>query len=643
MATYDESNKRHDGTEHTGADGALAGAAGDERRLGWLRESTGSGSGSGTGAASGEANGDGGHWDGASRGGDDGESGGLGGLDGGWAGDDDDVAVGGGEDDLGNGDLGGDGGDGEGGLGGGASWLAWDGDGGLDDDGGHWDGVGLLGGGLNSLGWAVGDDTGVGWDVWRADTLEELAGGVDLLLGSTEGGQALKELLGEVGLGAEAGNVGVGLALNWEPGLDALGEDWWAGKAGVAAWGGVVGGLGRSDGGVGWLWAGLGGRWDVSWLGTLSSSWLSGGLGLSWNLAGLLWARRLGAGALGAEGLGGGEDDSRGGQGGLDRGEARGDVGEGNWARGDGDIGDDGGQGDLGLGGSWGLLLVGGHGAGSGLWNRWGGLRLSRGGLWDRWGGLWNRWGGLWDRWGGLWNRWGGLWLSRGGLWDRWGSLWNRWGGLWNRWGSLWNRWGGLWDRWGGLWLSRGGLDRRGSGGGRDGASSSSAGWAVEADAVDANVALGLSSLRWLGVDDGDVGGSTALGVLDGGTGLLAVRLLLAHLVAGEGVVELELAVELDGDLEVGDGELVDRLGLDLGAVLLVATYAEGPWEESVTLAAAEGRLAAPSAGEVKASVVVEGSEVQVTPVESTVLVRLALVDGGLAGAREDRSVVPSL
>lgn len=78
-------------------------------------------------------------------------------------------------------------------------------------------------------------------------------------------------------------------------------------------------------------------------------------------------------------------------------------------------------------------------------------------------------------------------------------------------------------------------------------------------------------------------------------------------------------------------------------SVIIVYTYSEGPWEESITLAAAERRLAAPSAGEVKSSVVVEVSEVQVSPVPATPLLRLALVNGGLAGASEDRSVVPSL
>lgn len=74
---------------------------------------------------------------------------------------------------------------------------------------------------------------------------------------------------------------------------------------------------------------------------------------------------------------------------------------------------------------------------------------------------------------------------------------------------------------------------------------------------------------------------------------------------------------------------------------MIVETYSEGPWEESIALAASEGRLAAPSAGEVKASVVVKVSEVQVSPVPSTPLLRLTLVDGGLAGASVGRGVVP--
>ncbi|KFY42645.1 hypothetical protein V494_02314 [Pseudogymnoascus sp. VKM F-4513 (FW-928)] len=600
----DERSKGHNGTEHTGADGALGSGARNERRLGWLRQATGSGASGVASTASGEAN-----RDLTSGGSGDWARGSGGGIDGGGAGDDDDLAVGGGEDDLGNGNLGGDGGDGEAGLGGGAGWLAGHSDGGLDDDGGHGAGVGL--GGLNaSLVGAVGDDAGVGGHVWGADTLEVLGGVVDLVLGGTEGGQALKELLGEVGLGAEAANVRVGLALNWEPGLDALGKDRWARKSAVAAWGGVVGGLGRSDGGVGWLWAGLGGGWDVSWLGVALGgrwdiSWL-GTLGGRWGLASLLWAGRLGAGALGAEGLGGGQDDGGGGQGGLNGGEAGGDVGDGDWARGNGDIGNDGGQGNLsgGLGGGLnvsGLDGRGGLGRSLNLGGVGGGLDV--GGL-DRRGGL----SGSLDL-GGL-----GRSLNVGGLSRK--SSQDRW-------------WAGL----NGGWSSSGG--RLDGAGGR--------GWAVEADAVDADAAVRLSSLGWLGVDDGHVLGATTLGVLDGGTGALAVRLLLADRVVGEGVVELELAVELDGDLEVGDRELVDRAGLDLWAAALVAVGGAGPWEESITLAATEGRLAAPSTGEVKASVVIEGSEVQVSPGESTPLVRLALVDGGLAGAVENRSVVPSL
>ncbi|KFY80691.1 hypothetical protein V499_00519 [Pseudogymnoascus sp. VKM F-103] len=552
MATYDERNKCHNGTEHASADSALRGATRHERRLSWLRETTGSSSGSGTSTAGSEA------WHGASGGGEDGCGGSGGSLDGGGAGNDDDLAVGGGEDDLGNGDLGGDGGDCEGSLSGGASWLARNGDGGLDNDGGDGAGVGL--GGLNgSLVGAVGDDTGVGGDVRSADTLEELGGLVDLGVGGSEGGQALEEVLGEVGLGAEAGNVGVGLAAGWEPGLDALGKDRWAWESAVAA-GGGGGGLGRCDGGVDWLGA-LGGSWlsDIGgdWLGTLGGGWLRDGIGVGWDIAGLDWASWLGAGALGAEGLGGGEDNGRGGQGGLDGGEAGVDVGEGDWARGDGDIGDDGGEGDLGLSlsGGWGLDI-------GGSWCLGGGGGLDLGGL-DG-GGLSGWWGldigGPWCLGGG-----GGLDLSGldgGGLSGGWGlDI----GGHW---------WGGLWGLSGG-WGS--GLDSWcSSGGGLDGAGSSSGVWAVESNAVDADAAGLLSSLGWLGVDDGHVLGATALGVLHGGTGLLAARLLLADGVVGKGVVELEVAVELDGNLEVGDGELVDRAGLDLGAAGLVAVGGAG-------------------------------------------------------------------
>jgi hypothetical protein len=547
----DERNKRHNGTEHTSANSALRGATRHERRLGWLRETTCSCSGGGTSAAGGEA------WDGASGGGEDGCWGSGGSLNSCWAGDDDDVAVGGGEDDLGNGDLGGDGGDGESSLGSGASWLARNSDGSLNDDGGHWASVGL-GGGNSSLVGAVGDDTRVGRDVRSADTLEELSGLVDLGVGGTEGGQALEEVLGEVGLGAEAGEVGVGLAADWEPGLDALGEDGRAGEAGVAAGGGGGGGaLGRSDGG--WL-STLGGSWlstlGGSWLGTLGGSWLNA-LGAGWDTAGLLWASWLGAGALGAEGLGGGEDDGGGGQGGLDGGEAGSDVGEGDWARGDGDVGDDGGQGNLGLGGGWGLDISGTWGLGGGS----GGLDVSgldSGGL--NGGGL--RGGGGLDI-GGHWD--GGL--NSGGLGDG-RSL------------DIGGHWGGGLDgggrRGSGLdsWCSSGGrLDSAGS---LDSASSSSGLRAVESNAVDSDAARGLSSLSRLGVDDSHILSATALGVLDGGTGALALGLLLADRVVGEGVVELELAVELYGDLEVGDGELVDRAGLDLGAAGLVAVGGAG-------------------------------------------------------------------
>jgi hypothetical protein len=105
-------------------------------------------------------------------------------------------------------------------------WGAWDPDGGLDDDGGAllwwWENWAL------TLLWAVGDETRVGWNVWRAETLEVLAGLVNFRLGATVSLDTLEDVLGEVWLRAEAGDVRVGLALLWEPGVQAGWDELWA-------------------------------------------------------------------------------------------------------------------------------------------------------------------------------------------------------------------------------------------------------------------------------------------------------------------------------------------------------------------------------------------------------------------------------
>lgn len=78
----------------------------------------------------------------------------------------------------------------------------------------------------------------------------------------------------------------------------------------------------------------------------------------------------------------------------------------------------------------------------------------------------------------------------------------------------------------------------------------------MEVDMVNTNAAGGLSSW-WLWDHDSDVGCTTALGVLDSGSGLGAGVGRLAVGAILHGVVQLQVAVILDGDLESVDGELV--------------------------------------------------------------------------------------
>lgn len=79
---------------------------------------------------------------------------------------------------------------------------------------------------------------------------------------------------------------------------------------------------------------------------------------------------------------------------------------------------------------------------------------------------------------------------------------------------------------------------------------------AVEAHGVntDGTARLSSSGTRWLGwVNDGDVLSSTTLGVGDGASTLAAVGLLLASLSTRHAEMELKLAVELNGNLELGN------------------------------------------------------------------------------------------
>jgi hypothetical protein len=144
---------------------------------------------------------------------------------------------------------------------------------------------------------------------------------------------------------------------------------------------------------------------------------------------------------------------------------------------------------------------------------------------------------------------------------------------------------------------------------------------------VNAHIAsrLGLAT-RWLREDDGHIRSTTALVVLDDCAGRLARSCLLAHGLIRKGIMKLEVAVELDGNLKLGDGESVKCAGGHLRAAGLVlgrlgsdALSIEGSWEKLVTLAAAE-RVLAGEALEVESSVISDWSNREIAPVESTIL-----------------------
>lgn len=152
---------------------------------------------------------------------------------------------------------------------------------------------------------------------------------------------------------------------------------------------------------------------------------------------------------------------------------------------------------------------------------------------------------------------------------------------------------------------------------------------AVKVDVMEAQVALGVLVL--LGNLEGDLLGSTALGVADDGTARLARGGVLAVAAVRHGVDEVNVdLVDIDRDLELLDGEvLLGARNLWAGLLLLGnrslhALGLEGPLGEQVTLAKAIA--AAPSAAKVKVLVLVEFTGGEVDPSPAALLVVITLV-----------------
>jgi hypothetical protein len=152
---------------------------------------------------------------------------------------------------------------------------------------------------------------------------------------------------------------------------------------------------------------------------------------------------------------------------------------------------------------------------------------------------------------------------------------------------------------------------------------------------------VGLLGLRR--VDDSAGLGTAALVVLDHGTVARASVGLLAGRAVGHAVVELEVAVELGGNVELGHGEAFDRaaaLAVERGAlrgrrVADTANVVAGAGAAVDTRATAVARVTG-EAVPVEVIVVGETTVAEVAEVETTALVGRALILAVLGVEREE-------
>jgi hypothetical protein len=145
---------------------------------------------------------------------------------------------------------------------------------------------------------------------------------------------------------------------------------------------------------------------------------------------------------------------------------------------------------------------------------------------------------------------------------------------------------------------------------------------------MDVNTALIAGNIGLLREDDMNVGGTTALGVGDGGSLRRALSGMLAGGAVWHVIMELETAVELDSNLEARDREVVDvgvRAAAEGGSLLHAVTALGGDALTTSEAALAHiTSLVVVSAGpaiEIETEVVVERTRVQVGPVPAANLI----------------------
>lgn len=164
---------------------------------------------------------------------------------------------------------------------------------------------------------------------------------------------------------------------------------------------------------------------------------------------------------------------------------------------------------------------------------------------------------------------------------------------------------------------------------------------AVEADVMKTDLAAVLALLAMVAEVDLDGFGAATLGVLDGGTLLLAGRYLLTGGTILHTVVELEVAVEFDGHLqlvhrEAGRLAAGEGRGSSLGDRGLSTLAVEGPLGQGVTLAEAVG--ASPPSTEVEVVIRIETAGGEIAPAVARLLFVRALVVA-VGGVLEDGSI----
>lgn len=163
---------------------------------------------------------------------------------------------------------------------------------------------------------------------------------------------------------------------------------------------------------------------------------------------------------------------------------------------------------------------------------------------------------------------------------------------------------------------------------------------------MEANLAV-LATLAGVAEVDIDGLGTTALGVLDCGTLLLARSALLADAAILHLVVEVEVGIVVNGDIDVSNGETLlllvaaERSRLLLAALVGDGLVSEGALRDVVTLAELLGG-ALPVTAEVEV-VVLAGlvTVVEVRPVVATLLLVGTLVVVVLGGVVVGSLTVP--